>query len=387
MGELYRLRLLPRAALVAIGLGLAFTFNVVRTLLLTWQAEKEGMGAIDKWHDPAGYSMAIACFICLWALAVLAARKWGSGQKAESRKQKAEMPLSAAVPSEEPQVSGFSLPPATAPPTSDLGPPTSDLRPPTSASPVSRPQVSGFKSHSAKTPQVSGFRFHPSARSYLLAVGLWSLFCIFATEVWYRSHVSSNAGVFYWSIAMPTNNPTFEPVELPPRTTRLISADEAASGKWMEDGVEWSAHFFRWKPRSVSDVITSRVHRPEVCLTASGLEQVGDSELVTFDAGHLKLPFRRYTFRAEGRTLHVFFCQWEDGAEQQSGMQASKQADRLQSVLRGRRLVGQQTLEIILTGQSSLDQAEQAVRTHLPTLVQQETRGPWEGAETSLPYR
>jgi hypothetical protein len=74
----------------------------------------------------------------------------------------------------------------------------------------------------------------------------------------------------------------------------------------------------------------------------------------------------------EGRKLYVFFCQWEDGAEEQLGMQSSGQADRLQSVLKGRRLVGQQTLEIIIAGGKSLAEAEQQVRRYLPELIRAE---------------
>ena len=210
-------------------------------------------------------------------------------------------------------------------------------------------------------------------RRYLVAVGMWSLLCILATEVWYRTHANPNAGVFYWAAAMPTNNPTYQNIEMPPRSLKLLSFDQGATGKWTEEGVEWSAHFFRWKPRSVESVIYSRIHRPEVCLPGSGFRQVGDSALVIFDAGPLKLPFRKYTYEMDGRKLYVFFCQWEDGAENQLGMQSSGQADRLQSVLKGRRLVGQQTLEIIITGCNSLDEAEQQLRKHLPELIRLET--------------
>jgi hypothetical protein len=67
--------------------------------------------------------------------------------------------------------------------------------------------------------------------------------------------------------------------------------------------------------------------------------------------------------------MYVFFCQWEDGSEHQTGMQSSKEGDRLQSVLSGRRNVGQQTFEIILTGSDSLDKAEQSVRARLSGLI------------------
>jgi hypothetical protein len=206
----------------------------------------------------------------------------------------------------------------------------------------------------------------------MMGVGIWALFLIAATEVWYRSHANPNAGVFYWSVAMPTNNPTFKAVELPPRTLQLLAYDQGHSGEWMDEGSNWSAHFFRWKPRAIESVINSRIHRPETCLPAAGLRQVSGSDLVWYDAGDVKLPFRKYVFRNETQTLFVFFCQWEDGSEQQAGMGASNQEGRLQSVLRGRRMVGQQTLELILVGYESLEKADEAVRNRLPDLIKVE---------------
>ncbi len=301
MGELYRFRLRPRAALILCGIVLGFGFNVVRTLLLSWLANKNGISATGRWHDPAGMTITVACFFALWALAVLM-RRW--------------------------------------------------------------------------TRRPSAFSFHPSAfspgpfpRRYLLALGCWALISIGATEAWYRCHANPNSGKFCWTVAMPVSSPGFQKIELPPRTLQLLSFDEGATGKWTENGMEWSAHFFRWKPRSIESVITSRIHRPERCLPAAGLSQVSESKLLWYDAGQFKLPFRKYVFEGEGRTLFVFFCQWEDGFKEQAGMQASNQADRLQSVLSGRRLVGQQTLELILGGYPSLDAAEQAVRDRLPALI------------------
>jgi exosortase/archaeosortase family protein len=349
LGELYRLRVWARTGLVFGGLLLAFAFNVVRTLILTWQANKEGLSAIDKWHDPAGFTITIACFFVLWGIAVLVKRKAESRERPSEVTERLHGPGKAEIKTE--VISQKSVLQPLSSEASAKGDPPSPRE--MSGSPISPGPVRW--------------------RRYAAAVGLWSLLCILATEAWYRSHANPNAGVFHWTAVLPESNPTYQKIELPPRTLKLLSYDEGASGKWIEEGVEWSAHFFRWKPRSVQSVITSRVHRPEVCLPASGLQQIGDSELVTVDVGEFSLPFRKYTFQAEGRALHVFFCQWEDGAEQQSGMQASKQGDRLQSVLSGRRLVGQQTFELILTGFDSLEEAEQAVRQHLPRLVSVES--------------
>jgi hypothetical protein len=72
--------------------------------------------------------------------------------------------------------------------------------------------------------------------------------------------------------------------------------------------------------------------------------------------------------RSRRRQLFVFFGLWQDGQEQ-SGMKTLDQGDRISWVLKGRRGMGQQTLEIICAGYANLDTAEQAVRQRLPNLV------------------
>ena len=50
-------------------------------------------------------------------------------------------------------------------------------------------------------------------------------------------------------------------------------------------------------------------------------------------------------------------------------MRTLTEADRLKLALAGRRRLGQQTLEIILTGYASLEKADQEVRKRLPQLI------------------
>jgi hypothetical protein len=268
------------------------------------------MGVLAKWHDSAGFGIFLLSFVCLWAAAGLVARRWA--------------------------------------------------RPTT-------PPVDGSRANSRCDP----FRLLP--RRYLAIVGCWMIGVLGLTELWYRVHDTPPGESYRWAARMPTGNPTFQTVPLPPRTVKLLACDWAQTGRWRDDdGAEWTLNFFRWKPRSVQSVIHARLHRPEICLPASGLRQVSVSKPVRLQAGHLELPFRECTYEAQGRDFYVFFCQWEDGAEKQSGMAASKAADRLQAVLTGRRWLGQQTLELTATGFPSLDGARERLRHILPSLIQTE---------------
>jgi exosortase len=76
-GETYRFGVWRRVGLVASGIGLAFIFNVGRTFLLVYVAARDGIGAIAKWHDPAGVTILLGCFMALWGLAVLQKRQTG----------------------------------------------------------------------------------------------------------------------------------------------------------------------------------------------------------------------------------------------------------------------------------------------------------------------
>jgi exosortase len=250
MGELYRLRIGWRALLVVAGIGLGFCFNVARTLLLSLQVNSHGVEILDKWHDPAGITITIACFFGLWAIAVLITRK-----------------TTAHFPS----------------------------------------QISNLKS------QISHF---PSPNSYLLAVGCWTICALLATEAWYRYHERQASGDFHWTVQFPTDNPTYTPIELSERALKMLHHDAGGSSSWQTDGqVNWTAHFFRWNPTSVRQIISARIHRPEVCLPGSGMPLIENAGTKWLEVHGLRLPFRAYVYGAGSTPLYVFFCQWEDGSE------------------------------------------------------------------------
>jgi exosortase len=352
LGELYRLRWPHRLALIGSGVVVAFALNVVRTLILTWHASNAGIDLIDKWHDPAGLSIFLASFACLWLLA------WRLRTKVQSPESKVQRPAasgqwsvvssqSSAVQSPNPgfQLSGFIPQPLP-----------------------SAPQLSGFRS------QLSAFRFLFSAfsspRRFLTTAGCCSLCIIGVNELWYRAHDLKPVQPVHWWVSYPTNLPSFHEVSIPDTARKLLKYDEGAFGVWNEtDGASWSAYSCRWRPGDPTARMSALGHRPEYCLTGSGHELKADLGTKYIRAAGLELPFRAYIFDESQRTLYVFFCLWEDGAEKQAGFGRTKSFDRLRSVLAGRRGLGQQTMEVAISGCATMADAERVFQQRLPELV------------------
>lgn len=311
MGELYRMSIGRRVTIVLAGLASAFCFNVSRTWFLSWQASNNGVVAVDKWHDKAGVFVMVTGFVWLWIMAM-----WLRGSK----------------------------------------------------------QGAGGVPASRTTTSHSEFRITRPLKIYLCTFGTIWLISRISTEGWYAYGDSRYGDGFGWKAAFPTNVPSFQHTELAPRVVQLLRHDSGGAGSWSpEPDREWNMYFFRWNPRPIEAVMLSRAHRPDVCLPAVGLRQVGDSTPIKIEAAGFEIPFRAYTYESDGRVIHVFFSQWEDGIRDQSGLLGSNQIDRIQSVLLGRRVVGMQTLEFILRGYPNLEQATQALKVELPGIVQAET--------------
>jgi len=343
LGELYLLRWPKRFLLVAVGVPLAFSFNVVRTLFLTWQASSSGATAVAKWHGSAGMTISLVCFGCLWLSAVLLKKK-----------------------------------------TIDHGPESVDLSEGGSETKVHSPQ-STVSGPASDRPQSAVHGPWSLVSLYLLSIGLWSLLCIAATEAWYRSHETDPAQTVRWSVQIPTNIPSAREIPVSKEIRQILKCDQGSDFSWEEqDGSKWSAFFFRWRAGEATSRMAARDHRPEICLPSRGYKVKADLGVLFLPAHGLQLPFRAYTFEEAERVLYVFFCLWEDGADKQAGLGRSKYLDRLDSVLAGRRRLGQQTLELVVSGYASMDEAEQAVRQRLPTLVQ---LGSAPGALTALDRR
>jgi hypothetical protein len=144
-------------------------------------------------------------------------------------------------------------------------------------------------------------------------------------------------------------------------------------------------YIFRWEPGRNSALLAN-LHRPDVCLPASGWTQVADDGVRNYPvSGALELPFRHFEFqRAFGdsppETAHAFYCLSENRAAGSSappqdtnlpGMSGSRsewtRAERLGAVLEGRRHLGQQVIEAIFISGEPFSAAD--AESHLRDLV------------------
>ncbi len=203
---------------------------------------------------------------------------------------------------------------------------------------------------------------------------IWIAAVQLATEAWYRTHEASLVPNPRWSVAWPTKNPHFKKTTVPENSLAILRCSDSDAASWEDDeGNQWSAFLLRWNPGKNSAQL-SKSHRPDICFPAAGAKLVEDFGQTNLQSGGLELPFRHESFAAGTKLLHVFYCLWSDRREpnQPTLTEDGSRNSRLQAVLAGKRHLGQQVLEIVLTGPESNDEAISTLKQQLPNLVRQE---------------
>ena len=267
--------------------------NVVRALVLVTVAIRQGLGAIESWHDPAGFTILAGSFVALCFVVKLF--------------QSAPAPTDAA------------------------------------------------------TPRRS---WRPLPAAIWVPALAWLALTEVATAAWYRAHETPANERRSWSVRWPETRAAFEPLEISPKVRKTLAYDEGREAAWEEaDGSRWQMFAFKWLPARTAS-IAAHWHRPEICLPAGGRTLLAEHPALTIAAGDLRIPFRVYEFDDRGRPLHVFFCLWEEANRgfREHVRQDASRVSRLQRVAAGQRNLGQQSLEVIVTGMGSRAAAEEAFR-------------------------
>jgi len=231
--------------------------------------------------------------------------------------------------------------------------------------------LTAFLFCSAKTPAHVAIKTHPRLRlPVALSVALLIWFCLeeVAVETWYRLREPKWDG-WSWAIQWPRHADDFHFVAIPQRSLRLLMCDESHAAIWKEpDGSDWSLFWLRWNPGNPA-AEAAKVHRPDVCLNAEGAVMESDMGMHMGAVGRARIPFHSYTFQLGDKTLYVFFCLYEEGLGSASNPQFEG-VDMFERALEGRRRIGEQTLEVALSGYPSELSAREAFNARLGALMQ-----------------
>ncbi len=349
-GDLYSLTVGRRIFLCLLGFASSFVFNVGRTFILTYVASRQGVPAIEKWHDPAGVTILVWCFVVLWFMALVL--------KPERRREKE------AAPNTDHRTSHLE-PPGSAGICADKGQ--------AGQQPCTQANVIPAKGRGDITS------WHPPATAVrALAFGLaaWFLLVEAGVQLWYRSHERAIGGTAEWSLRTVEADSGYVRVDTPESVLRQFNADENTELRWQdESGANWQLYYFRWLPAATLQkrvtVQLAKTHGPEKCLPAAGMKLDSDLGLKRVRLGELVLALQHYVFAAQGRPVHVFYAIYEDpsGTEELANRRRDT-ASRVAAAMAGSRNHSQRFLELAVWGMADEQQAEAALQTELEKLIQ-----------------
>ena len=314
MGDIYRLVVRLRIALVAIGMTLALLGNYLRTLFLALMAVYSGPEAVPKWHDTAGYAILVFTALGSW----LAALYLHSISE--------QVPLAGTVEVDQ----------------------------------AARRQ---------------GYQHNRTAFQLAAVVLGLALVAEGVTQAWFgwrELHLENHPG---WTVKLPTSEPAYKDVTLSDVTLEALRCDESKTGQWQDQkGWDWTLYWFRYLPKPYSRIVLSW-HTPDNCLPSVGLVKAGDFTAFTTQVKGLDLFVRPKKFLSNDMPVFVFWLVYANkgtlpGDYTYQGVPiSSKFSSHLQDVWNGYRGVGVETMEVAIVGPLNYEDAKAAYLAKLATLV------------------
>jgi exosortase len=204
-----------------------------------------------------------------------------------------------------------------------------------------------------------------------VALLIWFFAGEISVEAWYRCHEPKWHG-WSWAVAWPLNGKDFHFTDIPRNSLRLLLCDESRSATWHEpDGSDWSLYWIRWNPGNPA-AEAAKVHRPDVCLNAEGAIMEKDMGMHLATIGGIRIPFHSYAFALGEKTLYVFYtlCEEDPGRVAFSPTPRFEAVDMFQRAFHGRRNIGEQSLELALSGYPTAQSAQEAFQARVDRLIQ-----------------
>ena len=181
-GELKRLSVLRRVALVACAVAIALLANLVRAVFLVRIAATENLSDVARWHDIVGYSIVALVFVATIGFAYLLGRT---------------KPVVAGVPAKPKPREGWS---------------PAESRPPQPRT------LSGL------SPQFPV--------SYLATALCWLLLVEIGTASWYRLHERNLISGTRWSVRWPEQAPNFRKLKIDEEIRAVLRFDDGKGAAW-----------------------------------------------------------------------------------------------------------------------------------------------------------
>jgi exosortase len=340
-GELKRLTIARRVALVAAALAIALLANFGRALFLVWIAAVKNLAAVERWHDIAGYAIVAAVF--LGTVAIASALAKGRSKKEELRSSGPKFHPSSLIP------------------------------------------------HPSHLPP---FYFLLFTFSFLLLIEL-------AVAGWYRWHERLLVPGKQWTAHFPESASGFREVPIDEHTREMLRYDYGRQATWQispvvrPNAAEPSAgervgraylFFFRWEPGTAT-VLRARAHRPDICLPAVGWRPLGEPDIRFYQVKeNFAMPFQHFSFvhdepGSPRLYAETFFCLREDRVQPEARESAETLPfshwsipERWQVVRSGLRNPGQQVMEFVLLSKHTPNaaEAEKEFAQLVPRLVKAE---------------
>jgi len=331
LGELFRFSFWRRVMFVVAGAMLSFAFNIVRTSFLVWTCNREGLQAVDKFHDPAGWTILAA------SVTGLALIGWWL-----YRKQAKE-----ALPQ-----TGLS---------------------------------------NSELPQGDFARAAVSLSPVVLILFCTLLITELGTRWWFRIHERpGQKSAVNWGTLFDTQGANLSPLKITREVQGTLGYDRGDGREWRGGGGErWQAFYFVWdEPKTLSRRVACMVgalgHDPALCFTRAGMQLRQTCGKKRYVANGVPLVFEEYEFADRNVPIFVFSCAWERNEPLSSanelrteGVNFSKDGLRelFSRLARGKRGVTDEVrvFKLGVWGPRTIDEAEAAFQQQLNLLVHSKT--------------
>jgi exosortase len=206
--------------------------------------------------------------------------------------------------------------------------------------------------------------------SLVAVLALWFLLVEAGVQVWYGTHKAFTSS--RWTVDWPETESSYKQVPIAPAAESMLRYNQGGGAAWEQNGRQWMMYFFRWLPgRTAARYV--KVHRPDICLPASGRTLRRDNGIRMLEVHGVTLPIRSYRFDDRGMPLHVFYCYWDARSSYATVADAAFEdwspRGRLRAALQGRRDTGAQMLEIVVWGYEDDAEASEALSRELNQLI------------------